>query len=96
MQGGEIHPLTKGTATLKRNPEGTPTGCEIQATDAAGRLLQASGAAVSRFAFEPYPGMFNWSSLATWQFNSHACLGELQNTWHVDRWRAFYRSRLKP
>jgi hypothetical protein len=94
MQEGELHPLTKGTATLKRNAAGTPTGFELQATDAAGRTLEASGTAMNWFAFQPYPGMFNWSSLANWRFNSHSCIGELQNTWHPDRWRAFYRRRI--
>ena len=94
MQGGELHALIKGTATLKRNPQCAPMECEIQATDAAGRTLLALGSAVNWFAFQPYPGMFNWSSLAEWRFNSRVCVGELQNTWHPDGWRAFYRRQL--
>jgi hypothetical protein len=94
MQNGELHPLSKGTATLKRNAAGTPVGFELKATDAAGRTLEATGTAMNWFAFQPYPGMFNWSSLANWQFNAHSCVGELQNTWHPDRWRAFYRRRI--
>jgi hypothetical protein len=94
MEGGELHPLTKGTATLKRNSQCTPVECEIQATDATGRVLRASGSALNWFAFQPYPGMFNWSSLADWRFNSHSCNGELQNTWHPDKWRAFFRRQL--
>ena len=94
MQDGIIHPLTGGTATFRRDSNGTPTGCDLKATDAAGRTLQASGSAMNAFAFQPFSGMFNWSSLATWQFNAQSCIGELQNTWHPDRWRAFYRRRI--
>lgn len=93
MQDGIIHPLTKGTATFRRKPDGAPNGCNLEATDAAGRTLRASGQAMNAFAFQPFSGMFNWSSLATWQFNAQTCVGELQNTWHPDRWRAFYRRR---
>jgi hypothetical protein len=94
MEDGVLRPITEGTATLGRNSQCTPIDCAIQATDAAGRKLRASGSAINWFAFQPYPGMFNWSSLANWQFNSRVCVGELQNTWHPDRWRAFYRRHL--
>ena len=94
MQDGVIHPLKNGTATLIRSADGAPTGCELQATDAAGRTLTASGEAMNWFAFQPFSGMFNWSSLANWRFNGQTCVGEFQNTWHPDRWRAFYRRRM--
>ena len=93
MLGGEIRPLADGNANLVRNPAGTPVACHIEAVDTEGRQLIASGSAINWFAFEPYAGLFNWSSLAEWRFNAHACIGELQNTWHPDGWRAYARSR---
>ena len=91
MLGGEIHPLRAGTANLVRDAEGMPVACHIEAVDAKGRPLRASGSAINWFAFEPYSGLFNWSSLAEWRFNAHTCMGELQNTWHPDGWRAYVR-----
>lgn len=88
VQEGEQQPLVSGRARFTRGADGAPRSCVITARDAAGRTLEARGASISRFAYQPYPGMFNWSALAEWDFNGRRCLGELQNTWHPDGWRA--------
>lgn len=89
VQDGEQQPLVVGQATVEaRDADGAPRSCIITAQDKAGRKLEARGVSISPFAYQPYPGMFNWSALADWDFNGHACPGELQNTWHPDGWRA--------
>lgn len=93
MLDGLSSPLVAGEARLQRLPDGTPFACEIDARDERGRSLSARGRAINRFAYQPFPGMFNWSSLANWSFNSENCVGELQETWHPDLWRAFRRAR---
>ena len=64
---------------------------EIRGHDVTGRPLSASGSALSHFASLAFPGLFNISSLASWQFNGISCIGELQNTMYPDRWRSFHR-----
>jgi hypothetical protein len=90
---GDTHALTSGHATLLRNADSMPIACIIDARDAAGRPLQARGTSISPFAYQPFPGMFNWSALATWEFNGQHCYGELQNTLHPDGWRALRQHR---
>lgn len=93
MEEGVSSPLNEGSTIITRAADGTPVACEIKAQDMLGRGLIARGDAISHFAYQPFPGMFNWSSLANWQFNGIECVGELQETWHPDLWRRFYQSR---
>jgi hypothetical protein len=94
VRDGLSAPLTKGVHTFTRDERGVPTGCRLEATDASGRELVAVARPLNRFAYQPFPGMFNWSSLAEWEFDRHRCVGEMQETWHPDRWRAFSRAHL--
>jgi hypothetical protein len=91
IQDGEYETLSQGVVSYTRDARGTPLTAEIRGTDAAGRTLTASGAAINHFSSLAFPGLFNLSALATWQFNDISCIGELQNTMYPDRWRSFYR-----
>ena len=90
IKDGDYQPLSQGNVTFTRDAQGRPLTVEIRGIDANGRALTASGSALSYFASQPSPGLFNLSSLATWHFNGISCTGELQNTMYPDRWRSFY------
>lgn len=90
LRDGVLAPLKGGAAKLERDAEGRPTLCVITAGDEAGRMVKATGRSTTWFAYQPYPGMFNWSSLASWETGEHSGLGELQDTWHPDGWRRFH------
>ena len=46
---------------------------------------------MNRVSFTNIPWMFNWVSLAHWDFADTDGWGEDQDVWHVDRYRAFVR-----
>ena len=91
IKDGEYQALAQGTVSFKRDAGGRPLSTEIRGNDVTGRPLSASGSVLSHFASLPFPGLFNLSSLASWQFNGISCIGELQNTMYPDRWRSFHR-----
>lgn len=93
IRDGEQAPLVTGGARVTRNGDLSPASCVIEAVDAKGRKLTASGTSRNYAAIQLQPGMFNWSSLAEWRFDDVTCFGELQDTWHPDRYRAFARAR---
>ncbi len=84
--------LASGGAVLKRNADGSPAGCAITAMDVLGRELVADGESQTKIAYQLQPGMFNWSTLARWRFGACEAYGELQDTWHPDKYRAFIRN----
>jgi hypothetical protein len=84
--------LTTGNAAIERLADGSPASCIITATDALGREVRATGESLTKFAYQLQPGMFNWSSLARWQFGGLTAHGELQDTWHPDKYRQFIRN----
>lgn len=94
VRDGRLLPLNGGTCWVERDSAGVPVAARLNAKDSEGRALDAVGDAVSSFAYQPFPGMFNWSSLARWRFGSCEAFGELQDTWHPDGWRRFARARL--
>lgn len=93
IRDGERAPLERGSATITRNEKGAPMTCTIEASDTLGRTLTAQGEGINRAAFQLQPGMFNWSSLARWRFGEVEAYGELQDTWHPDKYRRFIREK---
>ncbi len=91
IRNGEYQAISQGTVSYTRDARGTPLTAEIRGTDATGRTLTASGSALNHYSSLAFPGLFNLSALASWQFNGISCIGELQNTMYPDRWRSFYR-----
>lgn len=95
IRDGEHAPLATGEARVTRNADLSPATCLIEAEDVRGRRLRAVGTSLNYAALQLQPGMFNWSSMAKWEFNEVVCHGELQDTWHPDRYRAFVRGRIQ-
>jgi len=93
IRDGRHAKLTEGWAQLMRNIDHSPASCLVEATDEFGRKLVARGVANNHIALQLQPGMFNWSSLAEWQFDDVTAYGELQDTWHPDKYRAFARGQ---
>jgi len=92
VRGGVQAPLTAGSAAITRQADGAPASCVITATDELGRELRAEGESLTKFAYQLQPGMFNWSALARWRFGEVSAYGELQDTWHPDKYRQFIRT----
>lgn len=96
LRDGTWSALAGGTASLRRDDDGRPIGCAIRATDELGRALNADGSSSTWFAYQPYPGMFNWSCLADWTADECEGIGELQDTWYPDDWRRFHEGLRRP
>lgn len=94
IRDGMSSPLVSGTAHLTRAADLSPATATIEATDSLGRELQAKGVSRTRLAYQIQPGMFNWSTLARWEFGDAVADGELQDTWHPDKYRSFARGML--
>lgn len=94
IRDGVSSKLVDGTASLTRDTDLSPATAQINATDALGRQLQAIGVSRTRLAYQIQPGMFNWSTLARWEFGDAVADGELQDTWHPDTYRSFARGEL--
>jgi hypothetical protein len=90
---GTAAELVSGTRRIERGEGGAPTSIVIGAEDALGRRLEAVGRCVNGMAFLATPWMFTWNCLTRWEFSGVVGWGELQDTWHLERFRAFRRSR---
>jgi|TARA_R100000501_G_scaffold10060_2_gene19886 hypothetical protein len=91
IRNGQHSPLAEGKARVARNDDHSPATCTIEAKDELGRELRAEGNGINRAGLQLQPGMFNWSSLAEWRFDGCTAYGELQDTWHPDKYRKFVR-----
>jgi hypothetical protein len=89
MRDGTWSQLVGGTRAVERDGRGRPAVVTIDATDALGRSVQASGTALSRQVFTAYPSMFCWNSLLRWELDGVQCFGEDQDVWSPRRWREF-------
>lgn len=82
VRDGVDHPLVAGVRrVIGRDPAGYPLGIEIEATDAAGRRLEARGRCLNRLANPATPGLFAWMSMTAWDDGS---FGEDQDIWSPD------------
>ena len=88
MRDGQWEALVSGERRVVRDAGGRPAEVTLQATDAAGRDLEAVGTTVSRQVFTAYPDMFCWNSLARWHYDGVDAWGEDQDIWHPRKWRA--------
>lgn len=91
IRDGVHAPLVEGKAVIQRGGDLAPKSCHIEARDSLGRALRADGRGLAAVALQQQPGMFNWSSLAQWRFSDVEAYGELQDTWHPDKYRQFVR-----
>lgn len=84
VRDAEKSPLVAGTRTLERDPGSPwPARLLIEARDALGRDLRASGVTVNRFAHQATPAMFAWMSLTRWDFAGES-YGQDQDIWSPD------------
>jgi hypothetical protein len=90
---GKAAELVSGTRRIERREGGAPTGVVIEAQDALGRQLGAVGECVNGMAFLATPWMFTWNCLTRWTFSGVVGWGEVQDTWQLEKFRAFTRSR---
>lgn len=93
IRDGVRFPLASASANIARNDLHAPKRCTIQAEDEMGRTLVAEGEAITFAGLQQQPGMFTWTSLARWRFSDIETYGELQESWHPDRYRSFVRER---
>ena len=89
---GEAAALRSGTRAIERDGR-WPRRVVIRAEDALDRRFEAVGECVNRVSFTNIPWMFNWVSLAHWDFAGGDGWGEDQDVWHTDRYRAFVRAQ---
>ena len=90
---GERHAIVAGQRIVERSPEnGQPLVVHVQATDAAGRELDATGRRVSTMLM-PIPGVHAlvWTSLMSWTINGLDAWGEDQEPWPIASWSKFRR-----
>jgi hypothetical protein len=84
VRDGEKSPLVAGTRTLERDETNPwPTRVTIEARDALGRDLRATGTTLNRFANQASPGLFAWMSLTRWDFANES-YGQDQDIWSPD------------
>ncbi len=83
VRDGEKADLASGLRSIVRSPGGWPERVEIEARDALGRELRATGATQNRFANQASPGLFAWMSLTRWDFAGE-CYGQDQDIWSPD------------
>jgi hypothetical protein len=83
VRDGEKSGLVAGTRTIQRDGDAWPARVSIEARDALGRELRASGTPVNRFANQATPAMFAWMSLTHWDF-ARGCYGQDQDIWSPD------------
>lgn len=93
IRDGVRAPLASATARITRNAQHAPASCVVSGRDALQRELEAKGTAVTYAGLQQQPGMFSWTSLARWNFSNLNTHGELQESWHPDRYRRFVRGK---
>ena len=83
VRDGEKANLVAGTRSIERDGAAWPARITIEARDALGRSLNASGVTVNRFANQASPGLFAWMSLTRWDFAGES-YGQDQDIWSPD------------
>lgn len=84
--------MVSGTREVDRDAQGRPSAYRLQATDALGRTVTATGTMMSRQVFTAYPSMFCWNALVDWSADGFRGYGEDQDCWHPRKWRQFLQA----
>jgi hypothetical protein len=80
IRDGVAAQLVSGTErVLEYGDDGRPLHEVIDAVDSLGRELHAEGEAVSLLKWTGYNDVFDWWTLAKWQFDGHSCWGEMHH-----------------
>jgi hypothetical protein len=92
IRDGVWSQMVSGTREVDRDQQGRPHAYRINATDALGRTVSATGTMMSRQVFTAYPSMFCWNSLVDWSADGFRGFGEDQDCWHPRKWRQFLQA----
>jgi hypothetical protein len=84
LRDGERAALVGGRREVSRSPAGWPTRVHLEAEDALGHRLHATGTTRSRLAHQASPGLFAWMSFTRWDF-AGGCHGQDQDIWSPDQ-----------
>jgi hypothetical protein len=84
LRDGQRAALVGGRREVSRSPAGWPTRVQLEAEDALGRRLHATGTTRSRLAHQASPGLFAWMSFTRWDF-AGGCHGQDQDIWSPDQ-----------
>lgn len=93
---GVASELVSGTRVLERGRGGAPRRVVIDARDKLGRRLEVCGECKNGMAFLATPWMFTWNCLTRWVSSSGISWGEVQDTWHLEKFRRFRRAHGAP
>jgi hypothetical protein len=74
--------------------EGLPVAVRLEATDAAGRVLQAQGECVNVMASNAGNGVYAVLNLVKWRLEGGVCWGENHDVWSETAWLAAGRPKL--
>jgi len=84
VRDGRKADLVAGSRRVERRRRGHPDLLVIEATDAEGREVSASGETFASLASQSTPGMFAWMSMCHWTVDGRPALGEDHDVWSPD------------
>lgn len=94
VKDGVMADLVSGEyRTTERRDDGAPLTVELEAVDALGRTLRATGKSRNRLQWHGYTIILNWWCLASWEFDGLEASGEIQDYYTLRRQRLFRRSK---
>ena len=86
VRDGVYAPLTDAARRVVERVHGYPVRIELEATDALGRRLEASGTTRNRLADQATSSQFAWMSMTEWHVAGGGVMyGEDQEVWSPDR-----------
>ena len=84
VRDGEKAALVAGSRHVRSRRRGHPDEVEVTAVDDLGRELRAHGRVTASLASQSTPGMFAWMSIARWDIDGRAGLGEDHDVFSPD------------
>jgi hypothetical protein len=84
QRDGRKADLVGGTRTVTSRRRGHPDELLVEATDADGRTVTATGTAFASLASQSTPGMFAWMTMCRWSVDGRDAVGEDHDVWSPD------------
>jgi hypothetical protein len=85
VRDGVESDLATASRRVVERRNGYPVRVEIEATDALGRHLEATGSTRNRLANQASPASFAWMSMTEWRVGGRTMIGEDQEVWRVEQ-----------